>query len=127
MPVRADTTLPPSALEFLMRAYRFVVDEWPHARREEMLPDQGFEERFREMCVRRLSGWTVSQQREMQLGAGLETASGVGHEVDLVAYHPEVVTILELKNRRACPPEWFNPFPTSSRAPNCSIENSGFN
>lgn len=39
----------------------------------------------------------------MRLGQGLSTASGVLHEIDIVAMHPEVNAILELKNRQNTP------------------------
>ena len=39
----------------------------------------------------------------MRLGAGLETLSGVLHEIDLVARGHDVTAILELKNRTARP------------------------
>lgn len=47
----------------------------------------------------------VSQHREMALGMGLITASGVLHEIDVVTQHEPTVGILELKNRVKCPPE----------------------
>ena len=63
------------------------------------MPDQGFEKRFREYCILHLNDWSISQEREMRLGAGLETSSGVLHEIDLVARGQNVTAILELKNR----------------------------
>ena len=53
----------------------------------------------RESCIAKLAGWVVSQPREMKLGMGLATASGVLHEIDVVAQHELTVGILELKNR----------------------------
>ena len=44
--------------------------------------------------------WTISQEREMRLGESLDTASGVLHEVDIVAQTSDLVAILEIKNRR---------------------------
>ena len=39
----------------------------------------------------------------MRLGQGLFTASGVLHEIDIAAMHPEVNVIMELKNRQDTP------------------------
>jgi hypothetical protein len=102
--LRADPEIPVSAFDLLRHTYRFASEEWQHANRETS-PDQGFEQRFRESCVLRLREWSVSQPREMGLGMGLETASGVLHEVDLVGTHSDAVAVFELKNRRAFPPE----------------------
>jgi hypothetical protein len=105
MPIRAADILPKPGLQFLALCYKFVTVDWQHANRED-IPDQGFEQRCREYCVTRLgNGWMVSQPREMQLGAGLDTASGIGHEVDIVARHAELVAPVEMKNRAGCPPE----------------------
>ena len=41
----------------------------------------------------------------MHLGMGLETASGVLHEVDIVARNEDLAAILELKNRRGTLPD----------------------
>jgi hypothetical protein len=41
----------------------------------------------------------------MNLGMGLITASGVLHEIDVVAQHEPTIGIFELKNRPAWPPE----------------------
>jgi hypothetical protein len=41
----------------------------------------------------------------MHLTGGLSTASGVLHEIDLVAQNVDVVAVLELKNRLAYPPD----------------------
>ncbi len=60
--------------------------------------DQGFEQRFRESCTQNLQGWTISEQRELRLGAGLDTASGVNHEIDIVARSSTATAILEAKN-----------------------------
>jgi hypothetical protein len=76
MSIRAANILPKPGLHFLALCYRFVTVDWQHSDRQD-IPDQGFEQRCREYCVTRLgSDWTVSQPREMQLGAGLDTASG---------------------------------------------------
>ena len=105
MSIRAADILPKSGLQFLAICYKFVTVEWQHANRED-IPDQGFERRFRERCVTGLgSEWTVSQPREMQLGAGLDTASGIGHEVDIIARHTELIAPVEMKNRAGSPPE----------------------
>ena len=62
------------------------------------MPDSGFEQRFRESCVRNLSGWNISEPRELWLGAGLDTASGVAHEIDIVAKRLNSTAVLEAKN-----------------------------
>ena len=98
MPVRLEHQPSKASLEVLIRCYKFVNEEWPHVERISV-PDSGFEQRFRESCVQHLNGWTISEERELRLGAGLDTASGVAHEVDLIARHPDVTAILELKNR----------------------------
>ena len=87
----------------MVRCYRFVAWEWSHAERIEV-PDGGFEQRFRESCLRDLRSWSISSEREFYLGAGLDTASGVAHEVDIVARHPHLVAIMEMKNRSGAPP-----------------------
>ncbi len=103
MNIHQDEYLPPSALQFLRAAYRFVDWEWQHLGRESG-GDQGFERCFRESCVANLPEWTISQERETHLGQGLETASGVLHEVDIVAQISDLVAVAEIKNR-ANPPE----------------------
>lgn len=102
MPIRPEITPPPAPLEFLKCCYRFVSREWHHAAREPV-PDEGFEQRFRESCVRNLTDWIISEQRELRLGAVLDTASGGAHEIDLIARHPTVIAILEAKNRGDLP------------------------
>ena len=102
MPVRPEIAPPIDSLNFLKCCYRFVSREWHHAAREPV-PDDGFEQRFRESCIRNLPDWIISEQRELRLGAGLDTASGVAHEIDLVARHPTVIAILEAKNRGDLP------------------------
>ena len=97
MPIRPEIVPSPVALVFLRRCFRFVSVEWPHTEREQ-LPDEGFEQRFRESCVQYLDGWIISEQREFRLGAGLDTASGVAHEIDIVARWSNATAILEAKN-----------------------------
>ncbi len=100
--IRVEDELPIAAVEFLKRCYRFINEEWGHADRQD-LPDQGFENHFRASLITNLSGWEVSQEREMGLGQQLSTASGVLHEIDIVAGHADVTAILELKNRQGPP------------------------
>ena len=102
LPIRPEIASPAPTLEFLRHCFRFVSREWPHAGREPVA-DDGFEQRFRESCVQNLTEWGISEQREFRLGAGLDTASGVMHEVDLVARHHTVTAILEAKNRGDMP------------------------
>ena len=97
--IRVGYELPRSAVDFLKYSYRFVNEEWAHADYDDS-PDQGFERYFRASLITRLSGWTTSQEREMGLGNELSTASGVVHEIDIVANHSDVTAIMELKNRR---------------------------
>jgi hypothetical protein len=79
-----------------------VNSDWQHAVREP-LPDQGFEKQFRQSCMIGLPGWSISEEREMHLGFGLDTASGVCHEVDIVARYSGVTAVLEIKNRLGAP------------------------
>jgi hypothetical protein len=95
---------PAPALALLRHCYRFVNDEWQHLHRDSS-PDQGFEAKLRESCIAKLSGWVVSQHREMNFGKALMTASGVLHEIDILAQHEPTVGILELKNRAGSPPD----------------------
>lgn len=104
MTIRTENLVSEAALQFLKGCYRFVTSEWQHADRDGS-PDQGFERQFRESCVRGLTGWTVSQCREMQLDGAFETASGVLHEVDIVACHSNLMAVAELKNKSAFPPD----------------------
>lgn len=85
-----------ATLRFLIECYRFVTKLWPRAPKEQG-GDQGFERRFREY-VRGLPNWQASDERELHLGAGLHAASGTTHEVDLVALHPDVRVVVEMKN-----------------------------
>ena len=80
-----------------MRCYRFVAFEWPHVDRIQV-QDGGFEQRFRESCVLELPDWSISTEREFYLGSGLDTASSVAHEVDIIAKHSDLRAIMELKN-----------------------------
>ena len=103
MGLRYDAVTSPEGLQFLRHCYRYVTQEWQRRPRE-ALPDQGFELHFREYSVAKLSGWLISQPWELELGAKLQTASGMRHEIDLVAQHPEALGIAELKNRPGMPP-----------------------
>lgn len=102
MPIRPEILSSSEMLDFLKRCFRFVNLDWPHAERVQS-PDDGFEQRFRESCVQNLPGWAISEQRELRLGAGLDTASGVTHEIDLVARSTTGTAILEAKNRGDLP------------------------
>src|SRR5579871_4719228 len=104
MALRVEIPVPPAALVLLRHCYLFVNEDWQHLPRDESA-DQGFEVKLRESCISKLAGWVVSQHREMNLGMGLITASGVLHEVDVVAQREPTVGILELKNRSEWPPE----------------------
>ena len=100
--IRAEEQLPRAAVDFLRHCYRFAAQEWQHANRLD-LPDQGFESIFRTSCTTQLAGWEVSEQREMHLGQDASTASGVLHEIDIVARHSDCSIIAELKNRQEPP------------------------
>ena len=100
--IRVENELPNAAVDFLKHCYRFVNEEWQHTDRDN-LPDQGFERNFRTGCITSLSSWEISQEREMRLGYEMSTASGVLHEIDIVAKHPDVTAIMELKNRQGPP------------------------
>lgn len=104
MVLRIDTPSSPKTNILLRHCYLFVSLDWQHLPRDES-PDQGFETRFRNACVEKLASWVVSQHREMGLGLGLTTASGISHEIDLVTQGDPVVGVLELKNRKAWVPE----------------------
>lgn len=104
MSLRVEEEVPKAAIDLLKHCYVFVTKDWQHLPREDT-PDQGFEARLREHCITKLAGWSISQHREMNLGMGLLTASGVLHEVDVVTQRKPTVGILELKNRPANPPE----------------------
>ena len=100
--IRAQEQLPTAAVDFLRHCYRFTNEGWQHADRLD-LPDQGYESIFRTSCVTSLAGWEISEQREMRLGHEVSTASGVLHEIDIVARHPGCNAIVELKNRQEPP------------------------
>jgi hypothetical protein len=102
--LRVDYQPPEAMLNFLKRCYKYVNEEWQHIVRED-LPDAGFELSFRDSCITHLIGWEISQPREMYLGYGFETSSGILHEIDIVAKHPDVIAILEAKNRQGTPPD----------------------
>ena len=102
MPIQPEIEPEPFTLAFLRRCFQFVSVEWPHAEREQ-LPDAGFEQRFRASCVQKLNGWSISEPRELWLGTGLDTASGVAHEIDVVARHSNATAVLEAKNLRDGP------------------------
>lgn len=104
MALRVEKPVPAPALALLRHCYRFVNEDWQHLPRDESA-DQGFEVKLRESCITKLVGWVVSQHREMNLGMGLITASGVLHEIDVVTQREPAVGILELKNRPEWPPE----------------------
>lgn len=91
-------------MALLRHCYRYVNEDWQHVDRQP-IPDQGFEEKFRESCVLKLHGWIVSQNWELNLGSGLLTASGVLHEIDVVVRNEPFRAIFELKNRQGSPPE----------------------
>ena len=97
MPIRLENQSPEPTREFLKRCFRFVSEEWPHAMRES-LPDEGFEERFRDSCLRQLAGWSIAPPRERWLGTRLGTLSGTLHEVDIVAKTARTTAVAELKN-----------------------------
>lgn len=100
--IRVEDHLPEAAIHFLKHCYRFVNENWQHTTRED-LPDQGFERNFRASCITGLNGWEISQEREMRLGYELFTASGVLHEIDVVAKQADVTAVVELKNRQGPP------------------------
>ena len=100
--IRVEEHLPRAALDFLRHCYKFTNEEWQHADRLD-LPDQGYESLFRTSCISRFNEWEISEQREMRLGHDASTASGVLHETDIVAKHPDCNAIMELKNRTEPP------------------------
>ena len=90
-------------LRFLRHCYWFVDKYWQQIPREQ-LPDQGFEINFRSSCIKELKDWQISQAVELGFGEELTTASGVRHEIDLVARQFDTLVISEFKNRLGCPP-----------------------
>jgi hypothetical protein len=103
MDLKTSNIVSGDLVHFLKFCYRFLNEEWPHANREP-IPDQGFEEAFRTSCICKLRDWRISQVREMQLGEDLSTASGIGHEIDLVGLHDHASAIVELKHWQFAPP-----------------------
>jgi hypothetical protein len=101
--IDADSIASQVQLSFLWHCYRFDNEKWPHADRD-LSSDQGFEKQFREYCVTHLDAWVISQHREMHLGGELSTASGILHEIDIVAQHRELTAVLELKNQQSSTP-----------------------
>ena len=95
---RPEYDPPQPVLDFLRRCYRFVDQDWPRADQIQG-HDQGFEQRFREYLFDELRDWSISNEREFHLGDDLNTASGVVHEIDIVAKHARLVAIVEMKNR----------------------------
>ncbi len=85
--------------EVLVRAFLFVSWEWQHLERDST-PDQGFEKRFRETCLLKLTEWRVSYPREMGFGSDFSTASGIAHEIDVVAACDCVTAIIEMKHQQ---------------------------
>jgi len=104
MGIRSENIPLDSVKDFLLHCYRYVSHDWQHSERI-LIPDQGFERRFRELCIAHLQHWTISQEREMSLGQGLSTASGVLHEIDIVAQYTNLHVFVELKNRSGLPPD----------------------
>jgi hypothetical protein len=87
---------------FVKLCVAFTTRVWPHADRLD-LPDAGFESGFRATCVQKLNGWQVSSEREMRFGYGIDSASGVEHEIDVVVMHEKVTGIAEMKHRLDAP------------------------
>ena len=54
MTLRIENEMPQGGVALLRHSYLFVTEHWQHLTREP-IPDQGFEERFRESCL--LPGW----------------------------------------------------------------------
>ena len=100
--IRVEDQLPQAAVDVLRHCYRFTSEVWQHADRLD-LPDQGYEITFRTSCVVSLNDWQISEHREMGFGHEAGTASGVLHEIDVVARHPDCSAIMELKNRQDPP------------------------
>ena len=100
--IRINDEFPVMMVEFLKHCYRFVNEQWSHEPHDDSA-DQGFERTFRSRCVTQLSGWEISQPWELGIGYSMMTSSGVLHEIDMVAKHPDVTAITELKNRQSHP------------------------
>jgi len=105
MTLRHEPFTSTEGLAFLRHCYQFVQSDWQHLPRIVDLPDQGFERNFRGSCILGLNGWNISQEWELGLAGELETASGVRHEIDLVARHPSTLAVAELKNKPESPPD----------------------
>ena len=103
MDLKASNIVSGDLVLFLRCCYRFLNEAWPHANREPV-PDQGFEEAFRALCVSKLQDWNISKIREMHCGEDLLTASGTNHEIDIVGLHDQVSAIVELKHWEASTP-----------------------
>ena len=100
--IRIEEQWTKAAVGFLQHCYRFTNEDWQHVNRLD-LPDQGYESIFRISCVTQLNGWEISEHREMRFGHEANTASGILHEIDIAARHPECNAIMELKNRQDPP------------------------
>jgi len=103
MPTRFSTPWDPPTAQFLREAYQFVARSWQHTPRDET-PDQGFERRFREHYIERFE-WMEDFCRPGNAARSnsRETASGVLHEIDLVALHDTATAVAELKNYQNTP------------------------
>jgi hypothetical protein len=101
MVVRPTSTATPEVLTLLREAYRFVAVTWPRVPRD-LIPDQGFERRLREAVATATAtnGWTLAPASQFEIDAEPATASGVLHEVDLVARHADAAIriVVEAKN-----------------------------
>jgi len=97
-----DPELRSETRQLLKYAFVFVHQDWQHAKRDES-PDQGFERQFRALLATQQRGWKISENREMHLGLGLGTGSGVLHEIDLVARGDGATAVFELKNKGGAP------------------------
>jgi hypothetical protein len=103
MSLQIEMPFPMSARQLLRHCYLFVNEDWQHLPRDGSA-DQGFEVKLRESCIAKMAGWVVSQHHEMNFGMSLITASGVLHEVYVIAQREPTMGILELKNRAPWPP-----------------------
>jgi hypothetical protein len=103
MDIHNSNIVTPELIEFLKICYRFLNKDWQHIFREP-IPDQGFEENFRKVCVNELKNWRISNIREMRLGQDIPTMSGILHEIDIVALHEKATAIVELKHWESSTP-----------------------
>ena len=62
-----ENELPRPAMLMLRHCYRYITEDWQHADRLPV-PDEGFEEKFRDGCVLKPRDWSVSQSRELEPG-----------------------------------------------------------